>query len=177
LERYKGHQRVIAALRKIRERLPDARLLILGTGPYEAALRTLAYDAGVAEHVEIRAVPASDRQGMAELLSQATLVTLLSEYEAHPVAVMEALALQRPVLVADTSGLREIAQKGFARAVSLKSTPEEIAAAALQQIQEPLVPPADFVLPTWDDCARELEAIYNMCVTRTPTRGVPTVML
>lgn len=161
LERYKGHQRLITALPKIRERSPDARLLILGVGPYEAALHELAQRVGVAEQVEIRSVPASDRQGVADVLSQAALVALLSEYEAHPIAVMEALALRRPVLVADTSGLREIAQQGLARAISLKSTPEEVARAALRQIEEPLVPPAHFVLPTWDDCASQLQDIYT----------------
>ena len=161
LERYKGHQRVITALPIIRERCPDARLLILGAGPYEANLRQLAQQTGVAVAVEIRSVPASDRQGMAETLSQATLVALLSEYEAHPVAVMEALALQRPVLVADTSGLREIAQQGLARAIPLQSTPEEVARAALQQIEQPLIPPAHFTLPTWDDCTRQLRDTYT----------------
>ena len=160
LEKYKGHQRLITALPKIRERSPDARLLILGAGPYEASLRQLAQQTGVTDVVDIRAVPASDRQGMAETLAQAALVVLLSEYEAHPVAVMEALALGRPVLVADTSGLREIAQQGLARAIPLHSTPEEVARAALQQIEEPLMPPAHFTLPTWDDCARQLHDTY-----------------
>ncbi len=165
LERYKGHQRLITALPKIRERSSDARLLILGAGPYEAHLRQLARRTGVADVVEIRAVPAIDRQGMAETLSQAALVALLSEYEAHPVAVMEALALRRPVLVADTSGLREIAQQGLARAIPLRSTPEEVAQAVLQQIEEPLVPPAHFTLPTWDDCARQLYETYTGILT------------
>ncbi|MFN8528578.1 MAG: hypothetical protein U0670_08200 [Anaerolineae bacterium] len=40
---------------------------------------------------------------MSRLLARASLVVLFSEYEAHPVAVMEALSLRRPVLVADTS--------------------------------------------------------------------------
>ena len=141
LEKYKGHQHLITALPKIRERSPDARLLILGVGPYEARLRELAQQVGVADHVEIRSVPASDRHGMA-------------------------LALQRPVLVADTSGLREIAQQGLARAISLQSTPEEVARAALQQIEEPLIPPAHFALPTWDDCARQLHDIYTSVSTR-----------
>lgn len=161
LERHKGHQRLIAALPKIHEERPDARLLIVGAGPYETTLRELAQTVGVAEYVEIRAVPASDRQGMAELLSQATVVTLLSEYEAHPIAVMEALALQRPVLVTNTSGLREIAEQGLARAIPLESTPNEVARAVLQQIEDPLVPPAHLVLPTWDDCARQLQSIYT----------------
>ena len=166
LERYKGHHHLIAALPLLRQWRPDARLLILGNGPYETTLRALAREAGVAEHVDIRFVPASDRQGMAQLLSQASLVALLSEYEAHPIAVMEALALGRPVLVADTSGLREIADQGLARMVSLRSTPEEIALAARQQIEEPVVLPAHLALPTWDDCARQLQSIYNVSVRR-----------
>src|SRR5207249_2027872 len=127
-------------LPKIREQRPDAQLLILGTGPYEATLRKLAKKVGVDKYVEIRAVPTSDRHVMAEILSQAMLVALLSEYESQGIAVMEALALRRPVLVANTSSLRELAEQGFVRAVSLNSTPEEIAAAALQQMEEPLIP-------------------------------------
>ena len=164
LERYKGHHRLINALPQIRELRPDARLLILGVGPYEAELRQLAQHTGMAEYVDIRSVPATNRQAMAEVLSQASVVALLSEYEAHPVAVMEALALQRPVLVADTSGMSELAHQGLARAIPLDSSPNEIAYAVVQQIEEPLVPPTDFVLPTWDDCAREVRAMYSQCV-------------
>ncbi len=160
LERYKGHQRLITALPKIREQLPDAQLLILGAGPYEATLRELVRKVGVSEHVEIRAVPGSDRQAMAEILSQAALVALMSEYEAHPAVVEEALALRRPVLVANTSGMRELAEQNLVRSVSLNSTPEEIAAAALRQIEEPLIPAQD-ALPTWEDCTRKLLIIYN----------------
>src|SRR6266571_3012710 len=166
LERYKGHQHLITALPKIREWRCDVRLLILGTGPYEAALRELARKIGVAEYVEIRAIPASDRQGMAEILSQASLVVLLSEYEAHPVAVMEALALRRPVLVADTSGLRELAEQGLVRAISLNSSPEEVAQATRQQIEESIIPPVHLVLPTWDDCASQLQTVYNASIRR-----------
>lgn len=167
LERYKGHQYLIAALPKIRERYPGARLLILGAGPYRAALRELAQKVGEAAHVEIRSIPASDRQAMAETLARAALVALLSESESHPVAVLEALALQRPVLVADTSGLRELAEQKLVRSVPLNSTAEETATAVLRQIEEPLIP-AHLTLPTWEDCTRKLLEIY-----RASARGGP----
>jgi glycosyltransferase involved in cell wall biosynthesis len=149
----------------IRKQLPDAKLLIVGIGPYEAALRALAQRVSVAEHVEIRAVPSGNRQEMAETLARARLVVLLSEYEAHPIAVMEALALRRPVLVTNTSGLQELAKQQFVRTVALGSTPEEIAVAALRQIQEPLIP-TQLALPTWEDCTQQLLAVYNMSVRR-----------
>jgi glycosyltransferase involved in cell wall biosynthesis len=165
LERYKGHQHLITALPKIREQRLDAKLLILGAGPYEEALHKLAQKIGVTEHVEIRAVQGSERQMMAEILSQASLIALLSEYEAHPAAVEEALALGRPVLVAYTSGMRELAEQGLVRAISLNSTPEEIAAAVLCQIEEPL-PPVQLALPTWEDCTQRLLTIYQIAAGR-----------
>ncbi len=149
---------------KIQEQIPDVQLRIVGLGPYESALRELAKSLGVAERVEIGAVPPGDGRGMASIIAQADLVTLLSEHEGQGIAVLEALALQRPVLVADSSALGEFAEQGLARAVSLQSTPEEIAQVALRQILEPLVPPVSFVLPTWDECAEQLQTMYNACV-------------
>lgn len=166
LEKYKGHQHLIRALPHIRETYPDMKVRILGKGPYEAQLRVLAQQVGVAEHVDIYAIPSSDRQAMAEQLSQANLVTLLSEYEAHPIAVMEALTLRRPVLVADTPGLRELAEQGLVRSVSLKNTPKEIAQAVRQQLAQPITPSTEFTLPTWDDCTAKLQDIYTSSLRR-----------
>lgn len=167
LERYKGHHRVIAALPKLIERRPNARLLILGTGPYEPELWSLARRRGVADRVEIRAIPAGDRQAMARQLLQASLVVLLSDCESHPVAVMEALTLRRPVLVADTSGLRELAERGLVRAIPLSSTAEEVAAAMIGELDAPMAP-RQVAFPTWDDCARELAALYASAARRSP---------
>ncbi len=160
LERYKGHQHIIKALPYILRRVPNAHLWIAGAGPYESDLKQLAHKLNVSDRVEIRAVPANERTRMAEELSQAALVVLLSEYETHPIAVLEAAALGRPVLVADTSGLRELADRGLAKAIPLNSTPEQVAAAVLDQIRAPLVPPA-VTLPTWDDCTTGLISLYR----------------
>ncbi len=165
LERYKGHHRLIEALPKIREQIPDARLLIIGAGSYEPTLRELVQKTGMNEYVEIRSIASKDRQGMAITLSQASLVALLSEYEAHPIAVMEALSLGRPVLVADTSGLHELAEQGFVRAIPLHSTKEEIARAVVQQVKNPLIP-SQISLPTWENCVQDLQGLYTSVTRR-----------
>lgn len=159
LERYKGHHRVIEAFPKILERQPDARLRILGRGPHEGELQRLARNLGVANRTEIGAVSPTDREGMASVLARASVVTLLSEYEAHPIAVMEALSMKRPVLVADTSGLSELAEQGLVRAIPLHSSPAQVADAVLEQLRHPLVP-AEIELPTWEQCAERLLAVY-----------------
>jgi glycosyltransferase involved in cell wall biosynthesis len=165
LEQYKGHQRLIAALPHVLQRCPDVRLRIVGSGPYEAELRRLADQLGVADRVEIGGIPPTERHAMAETIAGAALVTLLSDYETHPIAALEALSLGRPVLVTDTSGLGELASRGWARAIPLKSAPAEVADAILDQLRQPLIPPA-IQLPSWDDCAAELLALYGSLIAR-----------
>ena len=168
LERYKGHHRLIEALPEILRRRPDARVWIAGSGPYEHALKQKAQELGVAERVEIRAVPADDRLAMADELSRVALVVLFSDYETVPSAVLEALALGRPVLVTRSRGLDELADDGLVRAVPLNSGPQEIAAAVVEQLDAPYVP-ADLDLPTWEACAAEHHELY-VSIVESATR-------
>jgi len=160
LERYKGHHRVIAAMPELIRRVPDARLHIAGAGPYEKELRALVGALGLETRVTIAAVPASERQKLADLLASAGLFVLFSDYEAHPVAVMEALSLRRPVLVSDTSGLGELAAKGLCRAIPLDAGPESIAAAIVDELEAGRQVP-DLALPDWDDCTQKLSEVYD----------------
>lgn len=165
LELYKGHQRVIAALPWIRNEVPDAHLRIVGVGPYQTTLENLVRDLGVSDHVEIRAVPPGDAAGMASVMAQARVVTLLSEHEAQGIAALEALALKRPVLVAYATALQELADRGLARAVPLDSSPAEVAAAVVEQIRHPLQP-QEVELPSWEACTDHLLDIYRTVARR-----------
>jgi glycosyltransferase involved in cell wall biosynthesis len=160
LEKYKGHQRILAALPNILAHRPDAHLWIAGAGPFKAHLEKLARKLGVSDQVEIRAVPASARQQMATELARAALVVLLSEYETQPLGILEAIALGRPALVADTTGLHEIAAQGLARAIPVNSSPQAIAWAVLHSLNHPSTPKS-LALPTWDECAAKLVALYQ----------------
>lgn len=160
LERYKGHHRVLAAFPHVLEREPSARLLIVGKGPYEEELRRQAEELGVAERVEITSVPSDDPGGMAKLLGRVSLVVLMSEFETHPLVALEAAAARRRLLVADAGGLSEIAADGFAQGIPLDSSPEQIAAAAIEELGQPL-PQRSPSLTSWDDCAAALLDLYG----------------
>jgi glycosyltransferase involved in cell wall biosynthesis len=159
LERYKGHQRAIAALPHLIGPHPRIRLRIVGSGPYQRDLRGLAARLGVADRVAIGAIVPGDRQAMAALLARAGAIVLLSEYEAHPLAVLEAAALGRPVVVADTTGLGELAARGLARAVPLNANPASLAAVIEEELRSP--PRTAVALPSWDECADALVALYR----------------
>jgi glycosyltransferase involved in cell wall biosynthesis/GT2 family glycosyltransferase len=160
LERYKGHHRVLEAFPHVLEREPEARLLIVGKGPYEDELRRQVEELGLAGRVEITSVPPGDPQGMATLLGGVSLVVLMSEFESHPLVALEAAAARRRLLVAEAGGLKEIAEDGFGRGIPLDSAPEQVAAAALEELAKPL-PDRSPSLSSWDECAAALLDLYG----------------
>jgi glycosyltransferase involved in cell wall biosynthesis len=164
LERYKGHHRVIEALAHLVKRRPDSHLEIIGAGPYEADLGRIADRHGLADRVTIRHIPPADRQGMAETLRRAEVVAAFSDYEAHPVAVMEALTAGRPVVGYDTAGMADLVEDGYVRGIP-PGTPPAAAARALEEAMA--ATPAQLTeLPTWDSCAESLLSVYRSVLRR-----------
>jgi glycosyltransferase involved in cell wall biosynthesis len=160
LERYKGHHRVIEALPYVHKVHPTASLEILGSGPYEAELHELAARLGVADAVTIRSIPPQDRTAMARALRSAEVMAALSDYEAHPVAVMEALTLGTPVVGYDVAGMADLVEDGLARGLAPGSSPERAAAALLDCMADGPGQPAPS-LPTWETCAEQLAEVYR----------------
>jgi glycosyltransferase involved in cell wall biosynthesis/GT2 family glycosyltransferase len=160
LERYKGHHRVLAAFPFLLAREPDARLLIVGKGPYEPELRRQAEELGLGSSVEFTSTPPDEPAAMAELLQRISLVVLLSDFETHPLVALEAAAAGRRLLVADASGLSELAVDGLARGISPQASPEAVAEAMAEELHEP--PPTRLPqLSSWDECARRLHELYR----------------
>ncbi len=175
LERYKGHQQAIAAMPHVLKAMPNAKLRIVGGGDYESELNAQIARLNLQANAEVRAVKPTDRQGMAEVLASASLVMLMSEYETHPMAMLEAIALGRSVLVSNTSGLQELADDGYAKAAPLNSTPEQLAAIMLRQLRQPHTPKT-IHLPTWDDCAEGLLSLYGDII-RQPVANLQATQL
>lgn len=101
----------------------------------------------------------TQREALGALLRSSDVVALMSDYEANPVAVMEALALGRKVVVADTSGLSELGSEGLATALPPDVSPE-VLAGVLARVAEEADPVAPD-LPTWDGCADQLLELYE----------------
>jgi glycosyltransferase involved in cell wall biosynthesis len=89
---------------------------------------------------------------------------------------MEALSLRRPVLVSDTSGLRELAANGLCRAIPCDAGPGELAAAMVEELESHREIP-DSALPDWDACAQALSDVYSDVVAGRSTVHVPPGVL
>jgi glycosyltransferase involved in cell wall biosynthesis len=159
LERYKGHHRVIEVLPYVMRAIPEAHLLILGSGPYAGNLYKFARHLGVSGRVSIKYVASADRQGMATALAEASVVAALSDYEAHPLSVMEALGVARPVVGYDTAGIGELIAEGWVRGVP-RGAPAAAVAQELVKAMSSASPADHLQLPSWDSCADQLAHVY-----------------
>jgi glycosyltransferase involved in cell wall biosynthesis len=165
LEQYKGHHRVIEALPYVIKQLPDAHLLVLGHGPYEPELRALADRLGVGDRMVIKQVPPGDRVAMATTLAEANVIAAMSDYEAHPVAVMEALSVGRPVVGYDIAGIGELVAEGLVHGVAPGASPAMVAERLVTVMAAPL-PTAIPELPTWDTATAQLAQLYRAVAGR-----------
>jgi len=97
------------------------------------------------------------RSELGDLVSRSDVVALLSEYEDHPVAAMEAVALGIPIVGADTSGLSELSRIPLLSTVPLDASPQAIAT-DLYYGRRRKAQPNLSLLSSWDDCVDQLLA-------------------
>lgn len=110
LKKYKSVDHLLQAFVDVRQRLPDARLRILGTGDERPALETLARTLGIAESVTFHGyVSEADKT---RLLSSSHVVVNTSIKEGWGITNIEANACGTPVVSADVPGLRDSVRDG-----------------------------------------------------------------
>lgn len=102
----KGHALTIEALRELEGSHPDARLLLVGQGEEEAALRALVRERGFGERVHFTG--AVDHDLLPLILSAADIMVLPTANEGLANAWVEAIACGTPVVTCDVGGAREL---------------------------------------------------------------------
>jgi glycosyltransferase involved in cell wall biosynthesis len=95
----KGARAFVEALRQARRQVPRLRGLLVGDGPERAELEALAGEAGV--------VVLGSRGDAPDLIAASDALCLLSDAEALPISILEAMALARPVVTTDVGGTAE----------------------------------------------------------------------
>jgi len=110
LRRYKGAQYAIRALPMVIASVPEARLRIVGDGPYAPALAELARSLGVSERVDF--VGAVSHQAKVAELNRAQVAVAPSPKEGWGLTVIEANACGVPVVASRSPGLVESVRDG-----------------------------------------------------------------
>jgi phosphatidylinositol alpha-1,6-mannosyltransferase len=125
-ERYKGHDRVIAAIPELVKKGHDICYLIIGEGDDRPRLDALALQGGVGARVKF--LGAVEPKALLEIYRAADLFVMPSTGEGFGVSFLEAMATGTPALGLDVAGARDALGAGeLGTAVSETDVPNAIA--------------------------------------------------
>jgi len=134
LRDFKGIRHAVAAWPEVVARYPEARLLLVGSGPEEPALRSQVAAAGLTGSV----VFAGMRSDVPEVLRASDVVLLPSIHgENLPTVLMEAGACGRPVVASDVGGISDIVADGETGLLVPPGSVPGVAAAVLRLLDDP----------------------------------------
>ncbi len=139
---WKGLAELLQALVIVRQRLPQARLLIvggddLGVTPgrvsYTQELRRMTSDLELQDHVTF----AGQRSDIARVLAAADVFALLSPDEGFGMAYLEALAMKKPAIALNQGGPTEVIEHGKSGFLTEAGNIQQAADALLQLLTDP----------------------------------------
>jgi len=107
----KGHESLLRAFAGIHAEFPGVFWEIIGDGPEQPHLRTLAASLGVAD--KVRFLGRRSRQQVADAMRGCTVFALPSRYEGLGCVYLEAMAAGKPVLACMGQGIEEIIRPGI----------------------------------------------------------------
>lgn len=135
---WKGQHVVIAALPRVLERYPDARLMLVGTEaahgkPYTQQLQRQVAAAGLEREV----IFTGQRRDVREILAAADVFTLPSVGEPFGLAFTEAMAMEKPVVAVRSGGVPEVVEDGRAGLLGAADDSNDLASNLLALIDDP----------------------------------------
>jgi glycosyltransferase involved in cell wall biosynthesis len=131
----KGYDVMLRALPEIVATFPQVHYLIVGTGDvdYETRLRTMVRDLELESRVHF----AGFQESVYPCLAAMDLYVHPALMEGFGIAVLEAMAMRKPVVATTAGGLPEVAQDGDTGILVPPGDPDALARAVLLLLQDP----------------------------------------
>lgn len=129
----KGVEEFLRAMASVRMRVPEACAVVVGEVCLDESLGGLVRELGLDGHIHLLG-PRSD---MPEVLSAFDVFVLSSHDEGMSNAVLEAMAMQKPVVATDVGGTGEVVQAGRTGLLVPPKHPQALADAIAQVLTMP----------------------------------------
>jgi glycosyltransferase involved in cell wall biosynthesis len=129
----KGHGHLLEAIPAVLEHVPQAHFFWVGEGPLKDELYERLVASGLESHVHLL----GRRNDVHELLAASDLFVLPSLFEGLPLAVLEAMAAELPVIGTRVCGTAEAVLDGETGRLVEVGNASELAAAVLQVLEQP----------------------------------------
>jgi len=108
LDTQKGQVYLVKAAAAILEAVPEARILLVGDGPDQAMLKTVAAQEGIADKI----IFPGYRSDVADMLAISDIIAIPSLWEGGPITLFEAMQLGKPVIGTPAGIMPEVIREG-----------------------------------------------------------------
>ena len=108
LRQAKGHEYLLRAIPEIIRAVSTAKLLLVGEGPREGVLKSIVEELGIKDSV----IMLGFRGDIARVLNTLYVFVFPSLQEALGTAILEAMAMRKPVVASQVGGIPEIVEEG-----------------------------------------------------------------
>ncbi len=129
----KNHKLLIEAFARVREKVPDVNLAIIGEGELRSKLADYAADLGVSEYVSL----VKETKQIDHFYGAIDVFVLSSDSEGMPLTLLEALASGVPVVATEVGGIPEVVESGKTGYLVPKGSAEFLAKRIVEILQEP----------------------------------------
>jgi glycosyltransferase involved in cell wall biosynthesis len=133
LESAKDYPTMLRALSLVAREHPNILLLIAGTGTLEPEVRQLVAELDLGPHVRLLGA----RTDVPALMSAADLYVLSSAWEGLPLVLIEAAAVELPIVATDVGGNREVVRHEDNGLIVFPQDPRALASAIGQVLNMP----------------------------------------
>jgi glycosyltransferase involved in cell wall biosynthesis len=123
----------LAVAAEVLRQVPAARFVVAGVGPEETALKQQAAALGIAERVRFAGYVSDPRT----IYASADVLLLTSRYEGTPLTVLEAMAMQVPVVASRLDGIAEVIEHGVDGILVTPGVREEFAVRVTELLGDP----------------------------------------
>lgn len=138
---YKGHTYLIDACAQLRDQGVDFRCLCIGEGEDRPALEAQIQRLGLTEQVRLLGQQPRDKvreaMGQADVMVLPSVITKTGKMEGIPVALMEAMASELPVVASQISGIPELIDHGATGFLVPERDSKQLAAALTTLANDP----------------------------------------
>jgi len=131
----KGVEDIVRSAGYVHSRYPDVRFILIGSGPLEQHVRTMARRVGLGGSFAF--IGKADKANLRWYYSNARLFLLPSYYEGLPLSLLEAMSCGAPVVATEVGGTREVVRQGENGYLVRPGDPQALAEAMIRLISNP----------------------------------------
>lgn len=132
LHRQKGQAYLLQAFKEVNNKYPNSKLLLLGGGPMKKTLEQLSSDLDLNNHVYFLGL----RKDVRNILAIVDVFVLSSLWEGLPIALLEAMAMGKPIVSTNVDGIKEIVENQKEGILVPPRNPELLAEALITLLQD-----------------------------------------